>query len=72
MDIEKLIKEVNCFILDVRTSEEYKYGNVSGSVNIPLGTIIGRLEDMGIENSLGYLLCLRCQKRAGRGISITL
>lgn len=52
MDIEKLIKQNKCTILDVRSEEEYSYGNVAGSINISLGDIVERLEEIkGLKTS---------------------
>lgn len=33
-------------VIDVRTPEEFAGGNVEGSVNIPLDTISGRLDEI--------------------------
>ena len=44
--MEKLIKENNCTIIDVRTPSEFSSGHVSGSVNIPLHEIPVRLEEL--------------------------
>ena len=65
MDIEKLIKEDNCVILDVRTPEEFQDGNVSGSINIPLGEIMDRLEEIK-ELKTPLILCCASGARSGR------
>ena len=65
MDIEKLIKEDNCVILDVRTPEEFQYGNVSGSINIPLDEIMDRLEEIK-ELKTPLILCCASGARSGR------
>ena len=33
-------------IIDVRTPQEFKNGNVEGSLNIPLQDLIGRIEEI--------------------------
>ncbi|MEO7316237.1 MAG: rhodanese-like domain-containing protein [Ginsengibacter sp.] len=65
MDIEKLIKEDCCVIVDVRSPEEYQYGNVPGSVNIPLGEIVERLEEIK-EIKAPLVLCCASGARSGR------
>jgi phage shock protein E len=40
MDIEKIITEKKGTIVDVRSPEEFRGGNVSGSINIPLQEIV--------------------------------
>ena len=65
MDIEKLIKEDNCTILDVRTQEEFDYGNVPGSVNIPTDQIVSRIEEVkALKKPL--ILCCASGARSGR------
>ena len=43
----QLIKNVNPFILDVRTSGEYKRGHLKDSVNIPVQELQSRLKELG-------------------------
>ncbi len=57
MDIEKLIKQNKCTILDVRSEEEYSYGNVAGSINISLGDIVERLEEIKGLKTPPYICC---------------
>ncbi|HTL80408.1 MAG TPA: rhodanese-like domain-containing protein [Bacteroidia bacterium] len=57
MNIEKIIKEKNATIVDVRTREEFSGGNVAGSVNIPLNEIPQRMEEL---KNLGSPLVLCC------------
>ena len=65
MDIEKLIKEDNCIIVDVRTQEEFQYGNVPGSINIPLGDIVERMEEIK-EFKTPLVICCASGARSGR------
>lgn len=46
MNVEKLIKEKQCTIVDVRTPEEFMGGHVAGSVNIPLQEISNRMDEI--------------------------
>ncbi len=46
MNIEKIIKEKQGTVIDVRTPEEYRGGNVVGSINIPLKEIPQRIEEL--------------------------
>ena len=65
MDIEKLIKEDNCTIIDVRTQEEYNYGNVPGSINIPLDEITSRMDEIKAFKK-PIVLCCASGGRSGR------
>lgn len=46
MNLEKIIKENKCTIVDVRTPAEFKDGNVKGSINIPIQEIPNRIEEL--------------------------
>ena len=46
MDIEKIIAENQCTIVDVRSYGEFLGGNVAGSINIPLNEIPERIEEL--------------------------
>ena len=65
MNIEKLIKEDNCTIVDVRTPEEYMGGNVAGSVNIPMDEVMARMDEIkGLKMPL--VICCASGARSGR------
>ena len=57
MNIEKIIKEKQGTIVDVRTPGEFMGGHVAGSVNIPLQEIPKRMEEL---KSLKAPLVLCC------------
>ena len=57
MNIEKIIKEKQGTIVDVRTREEFMSGHAAGSINIPLQEIQTRLEEL---KSLKHPLVLCC------------
>ena len=46
MNIEKIIREKQGTIVDVRSPVEFMSGNVKGSVNIPLREIPNRMEEV--------------------------
>ncbi len=46
MNIEKIIKENQGTIVDVRTPQEFFGGNVIGSINVPLQEIEMRLDEI--------------------------
>ena len=65
MSIEHLIKENKGTIIDVRTHEEFMGGHVAGSINIPLGEIQQRLEE--IQNLKAPLIvCCASGNRSGQ------
>lgn len=57
MNVEKIIKEKQGTIVDVRTPGEFMGGNVAGSINIPLQELPQRLNDL---KSLKTPLVLCC------------
>ena len=65
MNIEKIIKEKQGTIVDVRSPGEFTSGNVSGSINIPLQEIpqrIGELKNMKAP----LVLCCASGGRSGQ------
>ncbi len=65
MNIEKLIKEQNAKVIDVRSQGEFISGNVQGSINIPLQEIPQRIEDIKALNS-PVILCCASGNRSGQ------
>ncbi|MBK5273351.1 MAG: rhodanese-like domain-containing protein [Bacteroidia bacterium] len=57
MNIEKIIKEKQATIVDVRTPEEFNGGNVSGSINIPLHEIPQRLDELKTIETVLIFCC---------------
>lgn len=57
MTIEKLLQNNEGTIVDVRTPHEYLGGHVTGSINIPVSELQGRLEEL---KSLQQPLILCC------------
>jgi rhodanese-related sulfurtransferase len=57
MNIEKIIKEKQGTVIDVRTAGEFEGGHVAGSVNIPLCEISDRIEELKKLKSPLILCC---------------
>ena len=65
MSLEKIIKETNCTIVDVRSHEEFMGGHVANSINIPLQTIPERIEELkGL--SFPLVFCCASGNRSGQ------
>lgn len=57
MNNEKIIKESQGTVVDVRTAGEFEGGHVAGSVNIPLHDISARIEELKKLKSPLILCC---------------
>lgn len=65
MNVEKIIKENQGTIVDVRTPNEFTGGNVAGSINIPLQEIASRIEELkNLKQPL--VLCCASGGRSGQ------
>ncbi len=65
MNAEKIIKEKQGTIVDVRTIEEFRGGNAEGSINIPLQEIDRRIEELkNLKQPL--VLCCASGNRSGQ------
>ena len=65
MSLEQIIKEKKATIIDVRTPSEFRGGNVAGSINIPLGEVVKRIDEIKkIENPV--VLCCASGGRSGQ------
>jgi len=65
MNAEKIIRDKQGTIVDVRTKEEFRGGNVTGSVNIPLQEIQQRLGELtNLKQPL--VLCCASGGRSGQ------
>jgi phage shock protein E len=65
MDIKKIISENQGTIVDVRSQGEFRGGNVSGSINIPLQEIPDRIEELKNMKS-PIVLCCASGNRSGQ------
>ena len=65
MSVEKIIKEKQGTIVDVRTIEEFRSGNAEGSINIPLQEIDKRLEELK-KLKQPLVLCCASGGRSGQ------
>jgi rhodanese-related sulfurtransferase len=57
MIIEKILREKKGTVVDVRTPAEFRRGNISGAVNIPLQELETRLEEVKSLNTPLVLCC---------------
>ncbi len=65
MNIEKIIKEKQGTIIDVRSPGEFRGGNVEGSINIPLQEIPQRVEELK-NMKVPLILCCASGGRSGQ------
>ena len=65
MKIENLIKEKACTIVDVRTHEEFMGGHIADSINIPLGELMERMEEL-MNLRAPLILCCASGNRSGQ------
>lgn len=65
----KPIKEAGAVLIDVRTPGEFASGHAKGSINIPLGEIARRVDDIKAMNKPA-ILCCRSGNRSGSATSI--
>ena len=65
MNIEQIIKEKRGTIVDVRTADEFRGGNVVGSINMPLQEIDRRLSEIKTLKS-PLILCCASGNRSGQ------
>jgi phage shock protein E len=57
MNIEKVIREKQGTIVDVRTNAEYSSGHAAGSINIPMNEVPLRIEEFKNLKSPVVLCC---------------
>lgn len=68
MNTDNIIKEQKGTIVDVRTPAEFRRGNVTGSINIPLQEIPQRINELkGLKQPL--VLCCASGNRSGQAHS---
>lgn len=65
MNAEKIIKEKQGTIIDVRTAEEFRAGNVADSINIPLQEIQQRIDEVKYLKQ-PIVLCCASGNRSGK------
>lgn len=69
MNAEKIIKEKQGTIIDVRTAEEFRGGNVTNSINIPLQEIQQRIDE--VKNlKQPIVLCCASGNRSGKATQL--
>jgi phage shock protein E len=65
MNAEQIIKEKQGTVVDVRTPDEFRGGNVVGSINIPLQEIAERIEELK-QLKAPIVLCCASGNRSGQ------
>jgi phage shock protein E len=65
MSLEKIIKENNGTVVDVRSRSEFMGGNVVDSINIPLNEIPERIEELK-KLKAPLVLCCVSGNRSGQ------
>lgn len=65
MNAEKNIREKQGTIIDVRTPEEFRGGNVAGSINFPLQEIPQQIEELK-NLKTPFVLCCASGNRSGQ------
>ncbi len=65
MNAEKIIKEMQGTIVDVRTTDEFNEGNASGTINVPLHEIQSRIDELK-KLKQPLVLCCASGNRSGR------
>jgi rhodanese-related sulfurtransferase len=65
MNIEKLIKEKQGTIVDVRTHGEFMGGHVPGSINIPVSEVPARIDELKALKA-PLILCCASGGRSGQ------
>jgi rhodanese-related sulfurtransferase len=69
MNFEKLIKENQGTVVDVRSNAEFQGGHVEGSINIPLQELSGRMDELkALKQPL--ILCCASGNRSGMATQI--
>ncbi|OEF96962.1 rhodanese-like domain-containing protein [Desulfuribacillus alkaliarsenatis] len=67
-EANSLMEKENYVMIDVRTPEEFAEGHVPGSINIPVGEIEERLDELDRDKS--YLMMCRVGVRSERARDI--
>lgn len=57
-------------ILDVRTTEEYQNGHVSGSVNIPLDILVQKIQTEQIPKDTQIMVCCESGGRSAYAVML--
>lgn len=70
MLVENLIKSGTATIVDVRTPEEFEFGHVKNSINIPLQIIETKFEELKQLNKNPIVLCCASGNRSGMATSL--
>ena len=58
MDFREIINDPATILVDVRTPAEFQYGNVPGSMNIPLDEVPNRVEEFKAMQGTIIIFCV--------------
>ena len=68
MDFRETINDPATILVDVRTEAEFQYGNVSGSINIPLNEVPNRVEEFKAMQGTIIVFCVS-GARSGQAVA---
>ncbi len=66
MNLQKMLQEPTATVVDVRERWEFSMGKAEGSINIPLGEVMGRIGEL---EAMSKPLILICQSGNRSGIA---
>ena len=66
----RLMNNESAVVVDVREPDEFRGGHIPHSINIPLGTLHGRLKEIEKYRDKPVLLSCRTSQRSGRAALI--
>ena len=68
MDFRETINDPATILVDVRTQSEFQYGNVTGSINIPLNEVPNRVEEFKAMQGTIIVFCVS-GARSGQAVA---
>jgi rhodanese-related sulfurtransferase len=69
-EADKLLKQPNTYLLDVRTPEEYAEGHLEGAKLIPVGELESRLGELDAEKEKELVVYCRSGNRSAKASEI--
>ena len=66
----RLINQDDAVVLDVREDKEFRKGHIINAVNIPLGVLEGRLNELENRKDKPVIVCCRTGQRAAKAGSV--
>lgn len=68
MRLKEIVKDATLFV-DVRTKEEFAAGHLDGAVNIPLGDIVQRKQEIKGLGKIPVIFYCRSGNRSGSAVA---